>query len=143
MVATASCFGKVITLMGVPKMLAGAIFAISTNKIIVLLLINVLLFLTGMFMETTAAILILAPLLLEVVKPLGVNPVHFGVMMVVNLVVGMCTPPVGCNLFISSRIGNIKLENMFRWLVPMVGILLAVILIVTYVPALSLFLVGK
>jgi C4-dicarboxylate transporter DctM subunit len=141
LVAMASCFGKVITLLGVPKMLAAAIYSISTDKIVVLLIINVLLFITGMFMETVAAILILAPLLLEVVTPLGVNPIHFGVMMVVNLVIGMCTPPVGCNLFIASRIGGIKMEKMFKWLFPMVGILLVVVLIITYIPGIALILV--
>ena len=142
MVATASCFGKVITLMGVPTMLAEAIYSVSTNLHVILILINILLFITGMFMETTAAILILTPLLLEIVLPLGMNPIHFGMMMVLNLVVGMCTPPVGCNLFIAARIGGIKLDNMFKWLFPMVGILLVVVLLITYIPALSLVLVG-
>lgn len=142
MVATASCFGKVITLMGVPKMLADAIYSVSTNLYVILVLINILLFITGMFMETTAAILILAPLLLEIVRPLGMNPIHFGIMMVVNLVIGMCTPPVGCNLFIAARIGGIKLENMFKWLFPMVGALLIVVLLVTYIPQISLLLLG-
>ena len=142
MVAMASCFGKIITLMGVPEMLANAIYSISTDLWVVLILINVLLFITGMFMETTAAILILAPLLLEIVTPLGMNPIHFGIMMVVNLVIGMCTPPVGCNLFIAARIGGVKLESMFKWLFPMVGILLVVVLLVTYISGISLLLVG-
>lgn len=141
LVACATAFGRVLAMEKVPTTIAEMILGISDNKIIVLLLINIFLLLVGMLMETLAAIIILAPLLLSVVMPLGVDPVHFGVIMVVNLVIGMCTPPVGVNLFVAARLGEVKIENMFRWLLPMIGCLLIVLMFVTYIPALSLLFV--
>lgn len=137
LVSCATAFGRLLAMEQVPTTVANFILGISDNKIIVLLLINVFLLIVGMFMETLAAIIILAPLLLSVVIPLGVDPIHFGVIMVVNLVIGMCTPPVGVNLFVAARIGEIKIEKMFKWLLPCIGVLLVVLLLVTYIPALS------
>jgi C4-dicarboxylate transporter DctM subunit len=93
-----------------------------------------------MVMETLAAVIILAPLCLSIVLPLGVDPIHFGVIMTVNLVIGMCTPPVGVNLFVASRIGGLPIEAMFKWLVLMLGSLVVVLMLVTYIPQLSLVL---
>lgn len=142
LVSCATAFGRLLAMEQVPTDVANFILGISDNKFVVLLLINIFLFLVGMLMETLAAIIILAPLLLSVVIPLGVDPIHFGVIMVVNLVIGMCTPPVGVNLFVASRIGDIKLESMFKWLIPSVGVLLVVLMVVTYIPVLSTGLVG-
>ncbi len=142
LVGCATAFGRLLAMEQVPTNVANFILGISDNKYVVLLLINIFLLIVGMLMETLAAIIILAPLLLSVVLPLGVDPIHFGVMMVVNLVIGMCTPPVGVNLFVASRLGGIKLEEMFRWLIPCIGTLLIVLLLVTYIPALSTGLIG-
>ena len=120
--------------------LAELILGISQNKYVVLLLINIFLFIVGMLMETLAAIIILTPILLPVVTQLGVDPIHFGVIMVVNLVIGMCTPPVGVNLFVGCRLGGITVDKMVKWLIPLVGSLLVVLMIVTYVPVISTFL---
>lgn len=140
LVGCATAFGRILTLLQVPTAIASSILSLTDNTILILLLINVVLFITGMFMETLAAIVILAPLMLSLVVPLGVDPVHFGIIMTVNLVIGQCTPPVGVNLYVAARVGNIKLEQMFKWLVPMVGTLLIVLMLVTYIPQLSLFL---
>jgi len=140
LVGCATAFGRLLTMEQVPIMIANTILGISSNKIIILLLINIFLFFVGMLIETLAAIIILAPLLLSIVQPLGVSPLHFGIIMVVNLVIGMCTPPVGVNLFVASSIGNIKIEQMFKWLIPLVGVLLAVLMLFTYVPQLTNFL---
>lgn len=140
LVSTATAFGRILTMQQVTVMLANEILAISTNKYVILLLINLFLFMVGMVMETLAAIIILAPIFLPMIKTLGVDPVHFGVIMVVNLVIGMCTPPVGVNLFVASRLGNLPIESMFKWLGIMLGALIVVLMLVTYVPQFSLFL---
>ena len=140
LVATATAFGRILAMEQVPSFLTEQLMALSNNKYVILLLINVFLFLVGMVMETLAAIIILAPLCLSIVLPLGVDPVHFGVIMTVNLVIGMCTPPVGVNLFVAARIGGIPIEVMFKWLGVMLGSLIVVLFFVTYIPALSLTL---
>lgn len=141
LIGCATAFGRILALQQIPTMIATAILSVTSNKIIILLLINVLLFITGMFMETLAAIVILAPLMLSIVTPLGISPLHFGMIMVLNLVIGQCTPPVGVNLYVAARVGNIKLEKMFKWLIPMIGVLLIVQMLITYIPAFSTVLV--
>ena len=140
LVGCATAFGRILALLHISTAIASAILSITDNTILIMLLINVVLFITGMFMETLAAIVILGPLMLSLVTPLGIDPVHFGMIMVVNLVIGQCTPPVGVNLYVAARVGNIKLERMFKWLIPMIGVLLIVLMFVTYIPQLSLLL---
>lgn len=140
LVSCASALGRLLTIEKIPMQLAEGLLGISDNKFIVLLIINLFLLVVGMFMETYAAIIILAPVLLPTVLHLGVDPLHFGLIMVVNLTIGLCTPPVGVNLFIASRIGNCPIENMFKWLMPTLAVLIVVLLLVTYIPALTLFL---
>lgn len=142
LVSCATAFGRVLAMEQVPTNIATFILGVSDNKLVVLLLINIFLLVVGMFMETLAAIIILAPLLLSVVIPLGVDPVHFGIIMVVNLVIGMSTPPVGVNLFVAARIGDIKIESMFKWLIPSIGALILVLILVTYIPGISLGLLS-
>lgn len=140
LVATATALGRLLTVEQIPNKIAQAIIGVSDNKIIILLVINLFLLLVGMFMETYAAIIILAPILLPTVVNVGVDPLHFGMIMVLNLTIGLCTPPVGVNLFIASRIGECPMERMFKALLPMLGVLLIMLLLVTYIPILSLFL---
>lgn len=140
LIACATGFGRLLTMARVPYAVADFILSISDNMYVILFLINVFLFIVGMLMETLAAIIILTPILLPVVTGLGVDPLHFGVIIVLNLVIGMCTPPVGVNLFVGTRLANIKIESMVRWLVPMVGLCLVVLLIVTYIPSVTMFL---
>jgi len=142
LVATATAFGRLLALERVPETIAGGILAISDNKIIVLLIINLFLLFFGSFMETFAAIIILTPVLLPIARTVGVDPLHFGIIMVYNLSIGLCTPPVGVNLFIAGKIGKLPMEKMFGWLIPAIGVLLVVLMLVTYIPALSLFLPG-
>lgn len=141
LIGCATAFGRILALQQIPTMIASSILSVTSNKILILLLINILLFFTGMFMETLAAIVILAPLMLSIVTPLGISPIHFGMIMVLNLVIGQCTPPVGVNLYVASRVGNIKLERMFKWLIPMIGVLLIVQAVITFIPQLSTFLI--
>lgn len=124
LVATATALGRLLTVEQIPNKIAETIIGVSDNKIIILLVINLFLLIVGMFMETYAAIIILAPILLPTVVNVGVDPLHFGMIMVFNLTIGLCTPPVGVNLFIASRIGECSLDRMVKPLLPMLGVLL-------------------
>lgn len=140
LVAFASTFGRLLTLEQVPNNLASFISGISSNKFIILLLINVFLIFVGMFMETIASIIILTPILLPVVTGLGVDPVMFGVMMTANLAIGFCTPPLGVNLFVASGISGLKVEEITKAILPYFAVMFIVLLLVTFVPAVSLAL---
>ncbi len=140
LVATATALGRLLTVEQIPNKIAEAIIGVSDNKIIILLVINVFLLMVGMFMETYAAIIILAPILLPTVVNVGVDPLHFGMIMVFNLTIGLCTPPVGVNLFIASRIGDCPLDRMIKGLLPMMGVLIIVLMLITYVSPISTFL---
>ncbi|MBQ0001744.1 MAG: TRAP transporter large permease [Clostridiales bacterium] len=137
LVGLANVFAYILTKEQIPQMIADAMLALTTNKYIILLLINILLLFVGMFMETIAAILILFPVLLNVVLAVGVDPIHFGVIMVLNLVLGLCTPPVGVCLFAATNIGECKLTDVVKELTPFLIANFTVLLLVTYVPFLT------
>lgn len=139
-ISCAGLFGWVLTLENIPQLVADWFINLSSNPIVFLLLINVMLFFVGMFFDSGAAIIILAPILTPIAIQLGIDPVHFGLIMIVNLAMGMVTPPVGVNLFVASQIANIKLERMFKYLVPYVLILIFDILVLSYIPQLSLWI---
>lgn len=141
LMAMATIFGNIMTIEQVPENIAEFILSLTQNKIILLLLINIFLLLVGTFMEALAAIVIITPILLPLVVKVGVDPVHFGVIMVVNLAIGFITPPVGVNLFVASGIAKARMENIVLAIWPFLLVLLAVLVLVTYVPAISLWLV--
>lgn len=141
LMAMATIFGNVMTIEQVPAKIAAFILGLTQNKILILLLINVLLLVIGTFMEALAAIVILTPILLPIVIKVGVDPIHFGIIMVVNLAIGFVTPPVGVNLFVASGVANVKLEAVAQKIVPILGLMILVLLAITYIPAISLFLV--
>lgn len=143
LMAMATLFGNIMTIEDVPGTIARAILSLTENKIVVLLLINVLLLIVGTFMEALAAIVILTPILLPVVTGVGVSPLHFGVIMVVNLAIGFITPPVGVNLFVASGVAKAKLENIAGSALPMIGLMLIVLLICTYFPEVPLMFITK
>lgn len=139
-IASASLLGWIFTRERVPQAVASAVLGLSDNPIIYLLLVNVLLLFIGMFFESSAALIILTPILLPIATSLGIDPVHFGIIMIVNLAVGMVTPPLGVNLFITCNIAESGIEVIARALLPFLFILVIDILIITYVPAISLTL---
>jgi len=141
-ISSAGLFGWIMTRANVPQLVAEFFMNISDNPIIFLLLVNLFLIIVGMFMETNASIIILAPLLLPVATQLGIDPVHFGIIMIVNLALGMCTPPMGVNLFISSQIAKIRLDEISRGMLPYYGVLLITLMLITFIPAISLGLVN-
>lgn len=141
-ISAASVFGWVLTANRIPDMIAQAFVAISQDPYVFLLLVNVLLLIVGMFLETGAAIIILAPILTPVAVKLGIDPVHFGIVMIVNLAVGMTTPPVGVNLFVACQVAGLRIEQILKDMLPFYVVLLLDILIVTYLPQISLWLPG-
>ncbi len=142
LMAMATIFGYIMTVEQVPAKIAGFILGMTNSKILILLLINVLLLIIGTFMEALAAIVILVPILLPIVTKVGVDPVHFGIIMVVNLAIGFVTPPVGVNLFVASSVAKVKLGDVSRQVLPILGLMIAVLLAVTYIPEISLMLVN-
>lgn len=135
----AASFGYIMTLMQIPAKATQLLLALSDNKIVILLLINVMLLLLGTFMDMAPLILICTPILLPVVKVLGVDPVHFGIIMMLNLGIGLVTPPVGTVLFVGCAIGKVSIERAARHLWPFWVAMLIVLILVTYIPAISLW----
>ena len=136
----ATAFSKVITLEQIPTMVANGLMAISENKYIILLLINGLLLIVGCFMDTTPAILILAPILMPVAASIGVDPIHFGLIMVANLAIGFITPPLGINLFVASRIADSPMEVILKGIVPFIAVMLGCLALITFIPEIVMFL---
>jgi len=134
LVGLANVFAYILTKEQIPQMVADTMLSLTSNKYIILILINLLLVFVGMFMETIAAILILFPVLLDLVMKVGVNPIQFGVILVLNLVLGLCTPPVGVCLFAATNIGETKLTGVVKELVPYLISNFAVLALVTFVP---------
>lgn len=130
-------FSRVLTLMQVPQTISGWILLHFSNKIVVLIVINIFLLLVGMVMDTTPAILILTPILLPIVKGFGMDSIHFGIMMVVNLAIGFVTPPIGVNLFVASSLTDIPVVDIAKRALPLIGYFLIALLLITFIPQIS------
>ncbi len=139
-VGSATIFGRVLTIERIPVILAEAMVDMVNSPLALLMLVNLLLLVVGTFMETLAAIIILTPILLPVAMAMGIDPTHFGIVMIVNLGIGMVTPPLGMNLFIGAKVGNVPLEQLMRGALPFVLVMLVTLALITYLPALSLAL---
>lgn len=137
-VGTANAFGRLLTIEQIPTQIANGLLSISTNPIVIILLITVLLLIVGMFMDTLAAIIILTPILLPIAVQIGYNPVHFGLLMVINLAIGFFTPPVGVNLFVASGISGVRMETLSKAVLPFLVAMLITLLFVTFIPQLAL-----
>ena len=139
-IANAGLFSFLITRAVVPEAIGEFLKAHLTSPAMFLLGVNGALFIIGMFIETSASIIVLAPILAPVAIKFGIDPVHFGTIMVVNLAMGMITPPFGVNLFAACTVAKISLDQIIRELIPFVLCVLACLMIITYVPQVSLFL---
>lgn len=139
-VACASLFTWVITVNQVPQSVTRYLSQTVTDKYVLLLIINIILLIAGTFIDTTSAIVIFAPLFIPLVKAMGIDLVHFGLVIAVNLTIGMCTPPLGVCLFVSGSIAKVSLKEQMHDLIPMLCVLLGVLFLVTYIPELTLFL---
>lgn len=138
MIGLSIAFAYLLTIERIPSQIADTIVSISDNPIIILLLINIFLLIVGAFIDTIAAIVILTPILLPVATEMGVDPIHFGVIMVVNLAIGFITPPVGVNLFVSSAVGKVPFDKIVRASLPLFMAMIIALLLITYIPSLSL-----
>jgi len=137
-IANAGLFAFLITRAGVPDAIGRYLEAVLQSPVLFLLGVNATLFIIGMFIETSAAIIVLAPILAPVAMHFGVDPVHFGLIMVVNLAMGMITPPFGVNLFAACTVARISLDQIIKHLIPFVLVIIACLMVVTYVPTVSL-----
>jgi tripartite ATP-independent transporter DctM subunit len=137
-IANAGLFAFLITRAGVPDAIGHWLEAVLQSPALFLLGVNVALFFIGMFIETSAAIIVLAPILAPVAQHFGVDPVHFGLIMVVNLALGMVTPPFGVNLFAACTVARISLDRIVGSLLPFVVVILVCLLLITYFPSISL-----
>lgn len=140
LIGFAACFGYLMTMMQIPMKVTAFLTGLSDNPYVILLLINLLLLVLGTLMDMAPLILILTPILLPVVKTLGVDPVHFGMIMMVNLGIGLITPPVGSVLFVGAAVSRLKIGVVTRAMAPFFVALFIVLMMVTYIPALSLWL---
>jgi tripartite ATP-independent transporter DctM subunit len=140
LIGFAASFGYVMTLMQLPLKITTMFTTLTDNTYLILFYINILLLILGTLMDMAPLILILTPILLPVVKTLGVDPVHFGIIIMVNLGIGLLTPPVGSVLFVGSAVGKLKIEALVKAMYPFFGLLLALLAMVTYWPALTLWL---
>ncbi|BFL46830.1 TRAP transporter large permease [Lactonifactor longoviformis] len=142
-IGCASAFGNIITREMIPNKVATLLIGFSDNKVVFLILVNVLLLIVGCFMETNTAIMIIAPILLPVAQQLGIDIVHFGIIMVINLAIGLLTPPLGMNLYVATGITGKKVSDILgKNLIGYIVISIAILLIITYVPSISTFLPG-
>jgi C4-dicarboxylate transporter DctM subunit len=131
-------FGRIIALEKIPSELAQFVLSVTDSKAVVMIAVILLLLVVGTFLETLAAIVILTPVILPIMMQLGVDPVHFGIVMIVALAIGFVTPPLGANLFMAAQVGKVPFDQIARRIFPWVGVMVVALLIIAFVPWLSL-----
>ncbi|QNB46344.1 TRAP transporter large permease subunit [Thermanaerosceptrum fracticalcis] len=139
-IATASAFSWIMSNAQIPTQIANFIIQLAPNKYILLLFLNILLLITGCFIELNAAIVILAPLMMPIMVKMGVDPIHFGAIMVTNLCLGLVTPPLGVNLYVASGISKLRIEEVAKSLIPFLAAAIVALMLITYIPEISLYL---
>lgn len=142
LIGTSMSMSWIMAYENIPQAMTDAMLSISNNKFVILFIINLLLLFVGVFMDMTPAVLIFTPIFLPVVTKLGMDPTHFGIIMVMNLCIGLCTPPVGSVLFVGVGIAGTTIQKVIRPLLPLFVAMLVALMVVTYVPELSLWLPG-
>jgi tripartite ATP-independent transporter DctM subunit len=140
LIACAASVGYMMALMQMPAAITAFFLTLSSNKYVILLLINAMLLVLGCLLDMAPSILITTPILLPVVMKFGVDPVHFGMIMLLNLGIGLCHPPVGATLFVGCAVGRVRMEDVMKQIWPFYGVMFAVLMLVTYIPAISLWL---
>ena len=141
-IGASSVLSFVLSFTGLPQAISAALLSLSSNKIVLLLIINLILLIVGTFMDMAPALLIFTPIFLPIIKTLGMDPIQFGVMMVMNLSIGTITPPVGSVLFVGCSVSKLKVEDVIKKLLPYFGVIVAALLLITFVPAFSMWLPG-
>jgi tripartite ATP-independent transporter DctM subunit len=140
MIGCSIAMSKAMAFADIPYAISDILLGLSDNPLVLLLIINIALLIVGTFMDMTPALLIFTPIFLPVVTDLGMDPVHFGVMMTFNLCIGICTPPVGSALFVGCSVGGVKIGDVIKPMLPFYAVLVGLLLVVTYIPQISLFL---
>lgn len=140
LVCVSGIMGYIMTYTKIPALVANAILGVTNSAVAILLIMNIILLIVGCFMDPTPAVLIFTPIFLPIVQTWGMHPVHFGLMMVMNLCVGTLTPPVGAILFAGCRTHNVKIEQIIKMLLPFFAVIFVTLMLITYVPALSMFI---
>ena len=139
-IGCATAFTKILTIQRIPDMITKGISGLTTNYVLILLLINLLLLIVGCFMDTTPAMMVLSPIQLPIALSIGMNPIHFGVIMVVNLAIGFITPPLGINLFVAARVGREPLETVTSGIMRFMVVMLICLMLITFIPAISMLI---
>jgi C4-dicarboxylate transporter, DctM subunit len=139
-VATAALFSWILTVNGVPQAMTGALTGLDLPPWAFLMTVNVILLIVGCFLDPTSAIIVLTPLFMPLVKAVGIDPIHFGIVMTVNIAIGMFTPPFGLNIFVAQSVLGVPLDTIYRGVLPFAVVQIAALLIITYWPGLSLYL---
>ncbi|WP_198135545.1 TRAP transporter large permease [Ureibacillus sinduriensis] len=140
LIGVSTIMSWVMSFTGIPRLIADTLLGFTDSMIVILIIMNIVLLIVGTFMDPTPAILIFTPIFLPIVTQFGMDPVHFGIMVVFNLSIGTITPPVGPVLFVGARVAKLKIEQVIRPLIPFFAVTIVVLLIVTYIPELSLWL---
>jgi len=140
LIAASMSMSWILSYENIPQNLSDLLLSISDNKIIILLIINLLLLFVGIFMDMTPAVLIFTPIFLPVVKSLGIDPIQFGIIMVLNLCIGLCTPPVGSVLFVGIGIAKTSIEKVIKPLLPLFAAMVVALILITFFPQLTLWL---
>ncbi|AQS94365.1 hypothetical protein BXQ17_09950 [Polaribacter sp. BM10] len=140
LVSTSIAMSWVMSYENIPQEISNSLLSISDNPIVILIIINLILLFVGIFMDMTPAVLIFTPIFLPIVTGLGMNPIHFGIIMIMNLCIGLCTPPVGSVLFVGCSVADLKIQQVIRPLLPLFLVMIGVLLLITYFPDLTLWL---
>jgi len=140
LISTSIAMSWVMSYENIPQEISAALLTISDNPIVILILINLILLFVGVFMDMTPAVLIFTPIFLPIVTSLGMNPIHFGIIMILNLCIGLCTPPVGSVLFVGCSVANLKIQQVVKPLLPLFLAMIVILLVITYFPELTLWL---
>jgi tripartite ATP-independent transporter DctM subunit len=143
LIATSIAMSWVMSYENIPQEISNTLLSISDNPIVILIIINLILLFVGVFMDMTPAVLIFTPIFLPIVTSLGMDPIHFGIIMIMNLCIGLCTPPVGSVLFVGCSVADLKIQQVIKPLLPLFLVMIAVLLIITYFPELTLCLPRK
>lgn len=143
LISTSQVFGWLLTYLQMPAKIAAGILSISDNKYVIMLILNVLMLLLGTIMDMSAIILVVTPILLPIAMQCGLDPVHFGAIMILNLGIGLITPPVGGTLFVGSAVSGVPIEKLIKTLLPFLFVMVVVLLMITYIPGLVMYLPNK
>ena len=140
LISASMCMSWVLSFENIPQEISSFLLGFSDNKMIILLIINLILLIVGIFMDITPAVLIFTPIFLPVVTTLGIDPVHFGIILVLNLCIGLCTPPVGSILFVGVGVAKTSIVNVIKPLIPFFIVMIISLFLITYIPSITLFL---